>query len=212
MNILAIDRSTDTQSVAVASDGKIVGRVFAGMDSRSAEWPVKIREFLAGQDLTVTDLDQVLVGQGPGSFAGIRAALAFAQGLALGNTAKPTEVVGLPSSLALSRDGARTAVVGDARRDRFWVVIYDGVNCIKDFTLVSKDELAAAVPEHCAVVTPDGVRIETLLQGVFAHHYKGSMVPLAQRLVEVAVAHPELPRPEPLPLYLQPAVRPPADK
>ena len=212
MNLLVIDRSTDTQSVAFAGDGKISGRVFAGMDSRSAEWPVKIREFLAGEGVSINDLDQVLVGQGPGSFAGIRAALAFAQGLSLGNVKKPTQVVGLPSTLALSRDGARTAVVGDARRDRFWVVVYDGVNCIQDFTLVSKDELAAAVPEHCAVVTPDGARIETLLQGVFGHHYKGSMVPLAQRLAEVAVAHPDLPRPEPLPLYLQPAVRPAAEK
>ncbi len=207
MNRLVIDRSTDTQSVAVAQDDKVVGRVFAGMDSRSAEWPVKIREFLAGQGLTVNDLDQILVGQGPGSFAGIRAALAFAQGLALGNAAKETKVVGLPSTYALTRDGARTAVIGDARRDRFWVVVYDGVTCVKNFTLVAKDELANAVPEHYAVVTPDGARIEPLLQAIFGHHYKGSLVPLAQRLAEVACAHPELPCPEPLPLYLQPAVR-----
>ncbi len=207
MNMLAIDRSTDTQSVAVAKDGKVVGRVFAGLDARSAEWPLKIREFLAANGLAVTDLDRILVGQGPGSFAGIRAALAFAQGLVLGNTAKTTEVVGLPSTYALTRAGARTAVVGDARRDRFWVVLYEGVACVKDFALVSKDELANAVPEHYAVVTPDGARIEQLLQGVFGHHYKGSLVPLAQRLVEVALADPSLPKPEPLPLYLQPAVR-----
>ena len=183
MNMLAIDRSTDTQSVAVAKDGKVVGRVFAGLDARSAEWPLKIRAFLADNGL------------------------AFAQGLALGNSAKTTEVVGLPSTYALTRVGARTAVVGDARRDRFWVVLYEGVACVKDFALVSKDELANAVPEHYAVVTPDGARIEQLLQGVFGHHYKGSLVPLAQRLVEVALADPSLPKPEPLPLYLQPAVR-----
>ena len=85
MKILAIDRSTDTQSVALAIDGEVKGRVFAGMDSRSAEWPVKIRDFLSANGLSPRDLDQVLVGQGPGSFAGIRAALAFAQGIALGN-------------------------------------------------------------------------------------------------------------------------------
>lgn len=207
MNMLAIDRSTDTQSVAVAKDGKVVGRVFAGLDARSAEWPLKIRVFLADNGLAVNDLDRILVGQGPGSFAGIRAALAFAQGLALGNSAKTTEVVGLPSTYALTRVGARTAVVGDARRDRFWVVLYEGVACVKAFALVSKDELANAVPEHYAVVTPDGARIEQLLQGVFGHHYKGSLVPLAQRLVEVALADSSLPKPEPLPLYLQPAVR-----
>lgn len=207
MNLLVIDRSTDTQSVAVAKDGKVVGRVFAGMDSRSAEWPLKIRDFLATNGLTVNDLDQVLVGQGPGSFAGIRAALAFAQGLALGNKSRATKVVGLPSTYALTCDGARTAVIGDARRDRFWIVLYDGVKCVQDFTLVSKDELAKAVPENYAVVTPDGARIEPLLQAVFADCYKGSLVPLAQRLAEVALAHSELPKPEPLPLYLQPAVR-----
>ena len=207
MNLLVIDRSTDTQSVAVAKDDKVIGRVFAGMDSRSAEWPLKIRDFLASNGLTVNDLDQVLVGQGPGSFAGIRAALAFAQGLALGNNSRETKVVGLPSTYALTCDGARTAVIGDARRDRFWIVLYDGVKCVQDFTLVSKDELAKAVPENYAVVTPDGARIEPLLQAIFANLYKGSLVPLAQRLAEVAIAHPELPKPEPLPLYLQPAVR-----
>ena len=118
MNLLAIDRSTDTQSVAVAKDGKIAARVFAGLDSRSAEWPVKVRDFLAANGLAVQDVDTILVGQGPGSFAGIRSALAFAQGLAL---PAGKRVVGLPSTLALTRDGARTAVVGDARRDRFWV-------------------------------------------------------------------------------------------
>ncbi len=78
MNILAIDRSTDTQSVALALDGKVYAKVFAGLDSRASDWPVKIRDFLAMYGKTVRDLDQVLVGQGPGSFAGIRAALAFA--------------------------------------------------------------------------------------------------------------------------------------
>ncbi len=205
MNLLAIDRSTDTQSVAVAKDGKIASKVFAGMDSRSAEWPCKVRDFLAANGLSVQDLDTILVGQGPGSFAGIRAALAFAQGIALGNPS--CTVVGLPSTYALTRDGAHTAVVGDARRDRYWVAIYDGVKAVGDFALVGKDGLGAAVPEHYAVVTPDGARIESLLSAVFGHHYKGSLTPLAARLLEVALAHPDLPRPEPLPLYLQPPVR-----
>ena len=115
--------------------------------------------------------------------------------------------MGLPSTYALTRDGAHTVVIGDARRDRYWVAVYDGVQAVGDFTLVGKDGLSAAVPEHYAVVTPDGARIEPLLSAVFGHHYKGSLTPLASRLLEVALAHPELPRPEPLPLYLQPPVR-----
>ena len=47
MNLLAIDRSTDAQSVALATDGGVFERVFEGADARSADWPVKIRDFLA---------------------------------------------------------------------------------------------------------------------------------------------------------------------
>jgi tRNA threonylcarbamoyladenosine biosynthesis protein TsaB len=205
MNFLVIDRSTDTQSVAYAEAGEIVGtRVFTGLDARSGDWPLKLRDFLASCRATWASVDEIVVGQGPGSFAGIRAALAFAQGLALPAGKK---VRGLPSTFALTRDGARTAVVGDARRGRFWVVLYDGVTCLRDFTLVPKEGLGNAVPEHFAVVTPDGARIEPLLKSVFGHHYKGSMTPLAARLAEVAHARPDLLTDEPLPLYLQPPVK-----
>jgi len=205
MNLLAIDRSTDTQSAALAVDGKVVAtRVFAGSDARSGDWPLKIRSFLEANGLAPKDVDEIVVGQGPGSFAGIRAALAFAQGLAL---PAGKRVCGLPSPYALTRDGARTAVVGDARRGLFWVVVFDGVERVKDFSLVPKEGLGNAVPEHFAVVTPDGARIEPLLQAVFAHHYKGSMTPMAERLAEVALAHPDILVDEPLPIYLQPPVK-----
>ena len=204
MNVLVIDRSTDTQSVALAKDGQIFPRVFAGEDARSGDWPLKVRNFLASRGVAPGGLDQIVVGQGPGSFAGIRAALAFAQGLALGSRA---EVFGLPSTLALTRDNAKVAVVGDARRDRYWVTLYDGVHTVKDFFLVRREELGGAVPDGFAVVTPDGHRIDSLLRDHYGPRYAGALTPLAVHLAEVALAHPDLLRPEPLPIYLQAAVR-----
>ena len=204
MNVLVIDRSTDTQSVALAKDGQIFPRVFAGEDARSGDWPLKVRDFLSSHGVASGGLDQIVVGQGPGSFAGIRAALAFAQGLALGSRA---EVFGLPSTLALTRDNAKVAVVGDARRDRYWVTLYDGVHTVKDFFLVRREELGGAVPDGFAVVTPDGHRIDSLLRDHYGPRYAGALTPLAVHLAEVALAHPDLLRPEPLPIYLQAAVR-----
>ena len=202
--ILVIDRSTDTQSVALVKDGQIFPRVFAGEDARSGDWPLKVRDFLASRGVAPGGLDQIVVGQGPGSFAGIRAALAFAQGLALGSHA---EVFGLPSTLALTRDNTKVAVVGDARRDRYWVTLYDGVHTVKDFFLVRKEELGGAVPDGFAVVTPDGHRIDSLLRDHYGPRYAGALTPLAAHLAEVAVGHPDLLRSEPLPVYLQAAVR-----
>ncbi|MEI8079429.1 MAG: hypothetical protein WCH61_07375, partial [bacterium] len=60
--------------------------------------------------VALADLRSWTVGLGPGSFSGLRAGLAFVQGVALGSGAR---VRGLPSSLGLARmavDEARTAL------------------------------------------------------------------------------------------------------
>lgn len=51
------------------------------------------------ETLDLDGVERIVVGTGPGSFAGIRAALAFAQGFALGRSC---EVVGLPSPCAIA--------------------------------------------------------------------------------------------------------------
>ena len=204
MNLLAIDRSTDTQSVAVAKDGKIAARVFAGLDSRSAEWPVKVRDFVAANGLSVQDLDVILVGQGPGSFAGIRSAPAFAQDYAIGSGC---EVLGLPSACALATGTGPVAVVGDARRGMLWVALFDGFRQVRDIFQVKQEEILGAVPAGWPVVTPDAARIGEFLGNAFGERYAGGRTPTADGLKAFAEANPAVLRPEPLPIYLNPAVR-----
>ena len=213
MVVLAIDRSTDVPSVALAANGKIVGRIFEGENARSADWPEKVKGFLSESSLSFCDLDRLVVGTGPGSFAGIRGALAFAQGLAIGIRAKRSAgsadpiVYGLPSAMALAQDEGLTAVVGDARRGLFWVVVYEGARMVSDFRLVTREELATAVPETGTITTPDGVRIGALLAEMFGTRFRGGRSPSAERLAHLAVAYPAALVPEPLPIYLSPAVR-----
>ena len=200
------------QSVALAEGGRISSRVFDGEDSRSASWPSRTGGFLAESGLSFSDLDRIVVGTGPGSFAGIRGALSFAQGLAIGIRAKRPAVsapivYGVSSAAAVVQDDVLTAVIGDARRGLFWVVVHEGFCTVAELRLVSKEELPSAVPDGAVAVTPDGARIGGMLGDMFGERFAGNRYPSAERIARIAIERPDLLTPEPLPIYLSPAVR-----
>ena len=155
------------------------------------------------ESLDLDGVDRIVVGIGPGSFAGVRSALAFAQGYALG---RRCEVLGMPSACAIAGDGP-VAVVGDARRGFFWVALFDGFRQERDIFQVREDGLAAAVPATHSVTTPDAARIGPLIREVFGDRYAGGRTPTGEGLRRFAEANPSVLRPEPLPIYLNPAVR-----
>ena len=156
------------------------------------------------EELDLEGVGRIVVGTGPGSFAGIRSALAFAQGYALG---ADCEVLGLPSACALAGEG-RLAVVGDARQGKIWIALFDGFNLERDVFQINEAELKAAIPAECKVVTPDAKRIKKLLKATFGDRYLGGRVPTGEGLRRFAEANPAILKPEPLPIYLNPAVRP----
>lgn len=183
--------------------------------------------------LELDGVERIVVGTGPGSFAGIRAALAFAQGFALG---RPCEVLGLPSPCAIAAQlGGRgpLAVIGDARRGKLWIALFDCFLLVRDIFQIDSgvsvgpvptisgsvptDEgsvprdlsevLVGSVPTDCRVVTPDEARIGALLKATFGARYLGGQAPTAEGLRAFAEANPSALRPEPRPIYLNPAVR-----
>ena len=154
--------------------------------------------------LDLEGVGRIVAGTGPGSFAGIRSALAFAQGYALGGNC---EVLGLPSACALAGEG-RLAVVGDARQGKSWVALFDGHRLEKDVFQVNQGELAESVPAECKVVTPDAKRLDGFLRETFGDRYLGGRTPTGEGLRRFAEANPSVLKSEPLPIYLNPAVRP----
>ena len=164
-------------------------------ECRSGDWVEK---------LDLTGVTRIVVGTGPGSFAGVRSALAFAQGFALGTGC---EVLGLPSACALA-DGGKLAVVGDARREQCWVALFDGPKLVVPVFQVPRETLGLRVPLGTKVVSPDDARIGAFLQETFGERYAASDGrPTAGGLARAFLANPALLKPEPLPLYLNPAVR-----
>lgn len=200
MNTLFIERSTADGSLALAKDGVVfAAKKLDGARVNGGAWAREVREFLGARRI-----ERIVVGTGPGSFAGIRAALAFAQGYAIGSGCR---VEGLPSPCAFAPAEGPLAVVGDARRGMYWIALFDGPRLVCDIFQADAEKLHLRVPVGVKVVTPDAARIDALLRETFGSDYAGGVTPEAQGLAKAAYANPSLLVSEPLPVYLNPAVR-----
>lgn len=80
----------------------------------------------------------IVVGLGPGSYAGTRIAIAAAVGL---RTANQAQLIGMASVRALETDAPDYLVVGDARRNSFYFARVQQRRCLEGPLLCTNDEL-----------------------------------------------------------------------
>ena len=79
--ILNIDSSTDFAAVALARDGDLVGMAENGAQKDHAAWlHPAIESMMGDQRLTMNELNAVALCAGPGSYTGLRVAMAAAKG------------------------------------------------------------------------------------------------------------------------------------
>jgi tRNA threonylcarbamoyl adenosine modification protein YeaZ len=114
MKILALELSSGQGSVAwLESDGEPFLRTFANDRKHSGLFFENLqrcsRKFGAP--------DAIVVGLGPGSYAGVRIAIAVAVGLRVASAAK---LAGIPSICGIDTAARDYCVIGDARRDSFF--------------------------------------------------------------------------------------------
>ncbi len=121
--ILAIDTSTSRTSVAII-DGDTL--VFSGhRDGATAHGPSL--PALIQEALAVSDVDEVVVGMGPGPFTGLRVGIAFAQSFALARDIPVRGVCSL-DAIAAQVDEKDFIITVDARRKEvYWARYTDGV-------------------------------------------------------------------------------------
>ena len=137
MITLAIDTSTSQGSVALLADGVLAfDEQFSADRSHSATLFVALEKARA----LAPHIDCIAVGLGPGSYAGVRIAIAAALGLELSTGAK---LVGLPSVAAFQVPDTSSLAIGDARRDTFYFTHVEQGVCISGPLLATADELTA---------------------------------------------------------------------
>ncbi|MEZ5829497.1 MAG: tRNA (adenosine(37)-N6)-threonylcarbamoyltransferase complex dimerization subunit type 1 TsaB [Hyphomicrobiales bacterium] len=165
MNILALDTSMGACSAAVSrvADGmRTLHARYAEMPRGHAEalMPM-VHEVLSESGLDPRDIDVLAATQGPGSFTGVRIAIAAARGLALVTKAK---LYGTDSLTVMARaavDGLEPqgpfAVAVDARRGMLYFGLYNATGCKLDGPrLVGPDDAASLLPDDCELTVGSG--------------------------------------------------------
>ncbi|MDD3443998.1 MAG: tRNA (adenosine(37)-N6)-threonylcarbamoyltransferase complex dimerization subunit type 1 TsaB [Zavarzinia sp.] len=208
MNVLAFDCATGPTSVAVRRDGELAARADDARPQGQAESLVPlIGAVLQQAGIAPAALDRIAVTLGPGSFTGVRIAIAAARGLAL---ALGRPVFGYSSldvmAAALPPSDLPTLVAIDARRGEAYVRLFaaDGPALTPPFAL-PLDDAAARLPGGDLRLAGSGAPLVATRLGDRARVVLPDVVPDAAVLALMAEgAAPEHGLITPEPLYLRP--------
>ena len=127
MNLLALDTSSDACSVALQLGDKVLERHEEQPREHTRLLMPMIRSVLQEAGLQLPDLDAIVLGNGPGSFIGMRIAASVAQGLAYGAGLEIVPVSSMvPVAARVMADSECGAVVvaQDARMNEVYLGIY----------------------------------------------------------------------------------------
>jgi len=170
MKILAFEFSSAQRSVAVlsadASGQTLVASEIVESSPRNTMKPLAMTEAaLRDAGIDREQIECIALGLGPGSYTGIRAAIALAQGWQL---AREVKIIGVSSAECVAvkaqADGIRgqVSVVIDAQRQEFYFAGYEldanGVREIAALRLVKPDEVADRERAGDLLVGPEVTR------------------------------------------------------
>jgi tRNA threonylcarbamoyladenosine biosynthesis protein TsaB len=216
MNILALDTSMGACSAAVLrNDGAarhlVVREAPMARGHAEALMPM-VAEVKKEAGLDFAALDLIAATVGPGSFTGVRIAIAAARGLALVTPAKlyGTDSLTVMARLARATEAAGRApfaVAVDARRDMLYLGLYDKEGRkLEGPLLIAPDDAVALLPSDlnsvlgsgATLLTEAGARRGRKLQAALPE-----LQPSAAALAEIAFESGET-VPMLRPLYLRP--------
>lgn len=126
---LAIDTSTSRTSVAIIDAGGLLWHGFRdGATSHGTAVPALVQEGLHVQG----NIDQVVVGMGPGPYTGLRVGIAFARAFALARGIGVIGVCSLDAIAALVVEADDFLIATDARRKEVYWTQYQAGKRISD--------------------------------------------------------------------------------
>ena len=131
MKIAAFDTSSKALTLAILEDETLLAQMTLNIKKNHSITLMPAIDFLMNSlDMKPKDLDRIVVAQGPGSYTGLRIAVATAKTLA--HTLK-IELVGVSSLLALVPEQAEGLVIPimDARRNNVYAGFYQSGQAVR---------------------------------------------------------------------------------
>ena len=128
MILLALEFSSERRSVALARDGAVLAEAVEQTGGRGTNVFALVEKVLAAAKILREEIEVLAVGLGPGSYTGIRAAIAVAQGWQL---ARGVKVLGVNSAEALAAQAQAEKILGrvnvaiDAQRGEFYLAMWE---------------------------------------------------------------------------------------
>ncbi len=200
---LALDTSGPVGHVAVSRGGEVLAR--RRLERRlehAATLVPALHRVLAEASVDVEEIGGVVVGEGPGSFTGVRVAAATAKGIARARGTPLWAVSSLAAGAVadLGRDGPSVRyVLFDARADRVYAACY-GVGRVGVETIVPphatdlRSLLASDVPPSAAFAGDGAERHRQAIEGAgYPVVGKPAGEPTADALVYYMTLHPGTP-------------------
>jgi tRNA threonylcarbamoyladenosine biosynthesis protein TsaB len=127
MTILALEFSSEQRSVAILRGGLVSGEAIETGGRNTAAFGM-IESVLAQAKIEREDIEAIAVGLGPGSYTGIRAAIALAQGWQLAREIKTTGISSVAAMAALAREEkilGRVSIIVNAQREEFYLATWE---------------------------------------------------------------------------------------
>ena len=177
MTILAFEFSSARRSVALARDGVVLAEAVETGGYRVTNAFGLTEKVLANAMVLREEIEAVAVGLGPGSYTGVRAAIALAQGWQL---ARGIKLLGISSAECLAAQAqaqkifGRVNVVIDAQRGEFylagWEISEPERKVVSPLKIVPAAEIAALTsagqisvgPEQERLLFPDAATVARL--------------------------------------------------
>ncbi|HHQ4597372.1 tRNA (adenosine(37)-N6)-threonylcarbamoyltransferase complex dimerization subunit type 1 TsaB [Aeromonas veronii] len=128
LKILAVDTATEACSAALLVGGKLFSRWEEAPRDHTRKILPMVQAVLEDAGISLSDLDAIAFGRGPGSFTGVRIGISVAQGLAFG---AGVPLIGISTLAAMAQgayrlDGAEQVLTAiDARMNEVYFGRYE---------------------------------------------------------------------------------------